>query len=722
MDVPPPAGGPHYPACSATPNPLVGACTPGVLSETLSVEGALRERMRLAALGAEVGVALTQGETLCDMLHCTAEAVVHHLHAASARVWTLHIPENMLELQASAGLYTHLDGLHSRIPVGQLKIGLIAQERQPHLTNAVIGDPRINDQAWAKREGMVAFAGYPLTVGNRLVGVLAMFARQPLTLVTLEALASVANTIALGIERTRAEAVLRSSEERFRNLVEGSLQGMVIQRHFKALFVNQAYADIFGYTPTDILAMSSTLQLFAPCEHARLQAYHKARLRGESIPSHYECQGVRKDGTPIWVDTLARLVEWEGHVVVQGTLIDITARKQAEAAQQHLAEQLRQAQKMEAIGTLAGGIAHDFNNILGPILVYTGLALKEVPPDSHARTCMQGVLAAGHRAKDLVQQLLAFSHTSDQQRQPVHLHHIVQDALRLMRALLPSTIHLRQHVGTTSSTILANPTQFHQVLMNLCSNAEHAMRATGGSLAVSLDAVEVTADFAVAHPPLQPGPSLRLTVSDTGHGMPPEVLERIFEPFFTTKGVGEGTGLGLAVVHGIVADHAGTITVTSAPDQGTTFAIYLPTSDAPVPPEPPEEPLPQGHEHLLLVDDEAVIVHVWQHVLESLGYTVVACTNSVEALAMFTAAPQAFDLVITDQTMPRLTGEALVGEIRRIRPQMPIILCTGFSHTMTAAQATALGINAFVMKPMAIREFSLLIRQVLEQARREEIS
>jgi len=246
------------------------------------------------------------------------------------------------------------------------------------------------------------------------------------------------------------------------------------------------------------------------------------------------------------------------------------------------------------------------------------------------------------------------------------------------------------------------------------------MRATGGSLAVSLDAVEVTADFAVAHPPLQPGPSLRLTVSDTGHGMPPEVLERIFEPFFTTKGVGEGTGLGLAVVHGIVADHAGTITVTSAPDQGTTFAIYLPTSDAPVPPEPPEEPLPQGHEHLLLVDDEAVIVHVWQHVLESLGYTVVACTNSVEALAMFTAAPQAFDLVITDQTMPRLTGEALVGEIRRIRPQMPIILCTGFSHTMTAAQATALGINAFVMKPLAIREFSRVIRQVLEQARREE--
>jgi signal transduction histidine kinase len=352
---------------------------------------------------------------------------------------------------------------------------------------------------------------------------------------------------------------------------------------------------------------------------------------------------VRKDGTPIWVDTLVRLVEWEGHVAGQGTLIDITARKQAEAAQQHVAEQLRQAQKMEAIGALAGGIAHDFNNILGSMLVHTELALKEVPPDSRAGTCMQGVLAAGHRAKDLVQQILAFSHTSDQQRQPVHLHRIVQDALRLIRASLPSTIDIRQHIGTTSSTVLANPTQLHQVLLNLCSNAAHAMRATGGSLAVSLDAVEVTADFAQAHPPLQPGPALRLTVADTGHGMSPEILERIFEPFFTTKGVGEGTGLGLAVVHGIVTEHAGTITVTSAPDQGTTFAIYLSISDAPVPPEPPEEPIPQGHERLLFVDDEAPMVQAWQHVLESLGYTVVACTSSVEALAAFAAAPQAFD-------------------------------------------------------------------------------
>jgi PAS domain S-box-containing protein len=690
------------------------------LSETLSVEEALRERMRLAALGAEVGVALTQGESLPDMLRRTAEAVVHHLHAALARVWTLHISENVLELRASAGLYTHLDGLHSRIPVGQLKIGLIAQECQPHLTNAVIGDPRINDQAWAKREGIIAFAGYPLTVGHRLVGVLGMFARQPLTPVTLEALASVANTIALGIERTRAEAVLRSSEQRFRNLVEGSLQGIAIQHHFKALFVNQAYADIFGYTPTDILAMSSTLQLFAPCEHARLQAYHTARLRGENVPSHYECQGVRKDGTPIWVDTLVRLVEWEGHVAGQGTLIDITARKQAEAAQQHLVEQLRQAQKMEAMGTLAGGIAHDFNNILGTILVSTELALKEVPPDSSVRRCMQSVLAAGSRARDLVQQLLAFSHTSDLQLQPVYLHRIVQDALRLLRALLPSTIDLRQHVGTTSSTVLANPMQLHQVLLNLCSNAEHAMRATGGIIEVRLDAVEVTADFAAAHPPLLSGPALRLTVSDTGRGIPPEGLERIFEPFFTTKGVGEGTGLGLAVVHGIVTGHKGTITVTSAPGQGTTFTIYVPRSDASVPSEAPEAPLLQGHEHLLLVDDEAVLVHAWQHILEHLGYTVVACTSSVEALEAFAATPQAFDLVITDQTMPRLTGEALVSEIRRIRPQMPIILCTGFSHTMTAAQTTALGINAFVMKPLAIREFSRVIRQVLEQARREE--
>jgi CheY-like chemotaxis protein len=266
---------------------------------------------------------------------------------------------------------------------------------------------------------------------------------------------------------------------------------------------------------------------------------------------------------------------------------------------------------------------------------------------------------------------------------------------------------------------LCQAPQLHQVLLNLCSNAEHAMRATGGILEVGLDAIEVPVDFAVAHPPLQPGPCIRLAVSDTGHGMTPEILERIFEPFFTTKSVGEGTGLGLAVVHGIVTDHAGTITVTSAPGQGTTFTIYMPRSDEAVPPELSEAPLPQGHEHLLLVDDEASMVHAWQHILESLGYTVVAYTSSVEALAAFAATPQAFDLVITDQTMPRLTGEAFACEIRRIRPQMPIILCTGFSDTMTAAQATALGINAYVLKPLSIRECSQVIRRVLEQARRE---
>jgi signal transduction histidine kinase len=217
---------------------------------------------------------------------------------------------------------------------------------------------------------------------------------------------------------------------------------------------------------------------------------------------------------------------------------------------------------------------------LAAILVYTELALKAVPPDNPTRRYMQGVLAAAHRAKDLVQQLLAFSHTSDQYRQPVQLQHIMQDALRLICASLPSTIAIRQHVDPTSSTVLANPTQLHQVLLNLCSNAAYAMRATGGILEVGLEAVEVTADFAVAHPPLQPGPALRLTVLDTGQGMTPEILERIFEPFFTTKGVGEGTGLGLAVVHDIVADHAGTITVTSAPGQGTTFAIYLPSENA----------------------------------------------------------------------------------------------------------------------------------------------
>ena len=302
-------------------------------------------------------------------------------------------------------------------------------------------------------------------------------------------------------------------------------------------------------------------------------------------------------------------------------------------ARQRLDEQVRQGQKIQAIGTLAGGIAHDFNNMLTAILGYTELASDDVPRDSITWRNLQRVLTAGTRARDLVQQILAFSRQNTTQLQPVELPLLVREMFSLLRASLPSTIEIRQHIETDVGMVLAAPTQIHQVLLNLCTNAEHAMRATGGVLEVRLEAVEVDAVFAAVHPELKPGPHVRLTVCDTGHGMPPEVLERIYEPFFTTKGVGEGTGMGLSVAHGIVASHGGIMTVVSAPGKSTTFAIYLPCSAGPAArPASVAESIPRGHEHILFVDDEAILVNLGQELLTRLGYTVTGHTSSVEAL------------------------------------------------------------------------------------------
>ena len=388
------------------------------------------------------------------------------------------------------------------------------------------------------------------------------------------------------------------------------------------------------------------------------------------------------------------------------------------AEHRRLEEQLRQAQKMEAIGTLAGGIAHDFNNILAAIIGYTELAMRDLPSSSQAWYKLQAVLRAGTRAKALVQQILTFSRHTEGTHIPVRFPQLLQEILTLLRASLPSTIEIRQHIDTESGVILADATQIHQVLLNLCANAEYAMRETGGILEVRLEAVEVDAALATMYPALHPGPYVRLTVQDTGHGIPSGVVERIYEPFFTTKEVGEGTGIGLSVVHGIVANHRGMITVESRRGQGTTFTIYLPRIEQDIESDAPEEAsLSQGRGRILFVDDEEALVRLGSTALAQLGYDVVAHTSSVEALAAFQAAPHHFDLVITDYTMPQMTGEALARALRRLRPDLPIILGTGFSHIMDAEKAKALGIDAFLMKPWMVRDLAYTIQQVFARRR-----
>jgi signal transduction histidine kinase/ligand-binding sensor domain-containing protein/CheY-like chemotaxis protein len=388
-------------------------------------------------------------------------------------------------------------------------------------------------------------------------------------------------------------------------------------------------------------------------------------------------------------------------------------------AQLRAAEQrLRQAQKMEAIGTLAGGIAHDFNNILGVVLGYTELMLDEIPKETSLYRNAEQIRTAAQRAADLVKQILAFSRKSKGKQKPTKLAAVINEALKLLRSTLPATIEIRQdiRVGPDSDTILADAIQVHQVIMNLGTNAAHAMKKEGGLLTVSLDKVYMDTEDLVSNKELEPGLYLRLTVRDTGHGIPEDLQERIFDPFFTTKEPGEGTGMGLAVIHGIIKNHRGDITVYSKPGKGSTFHIYLPRVKAEEEIESQSTgEVPGGTERILLVDDEAALARAEKQILERLGYEVVGKSNSIKALELFRKKPDHFDLIISDVTMPRLTGIQLAVQAKHIRPGVPIILCSGFSTIITKEEIRAIGVNDFILKPIIKTELARIVRKVLDE-------
>ncbi|MDR3553817.1 MAG: PAS domain S-box protein [Syntrophobacteraceae bacterium] len=390
---------------------------------------------------------------------------------------------------------------------------------------------------------------------------------------------------------------------------------------------------------------------------------------------------------------------------------DITEHRSLEA-------QLRQAQKLEAIGTLAGGIAHDFNNILGAIMGYTEMALMDTAENDPIKHDLQEVFKAAIRARDLVKQILAFSRKGEaQSRQRIEIAPVIKEASKLLRAALPSTIDLQQQISKNPAIVIGDPTQLHQVVVNLCTNAAHAMRKNGGILKVTLGEVVLDADAAAAYEDLQPGAYVRLAVSDTGHGMDAATLERIFDPYFTTKEVGEGSGLGLAVVHGIVKRHEGAIRVDSEPGKGTAFEILLPGiahNSAGNQIEP--EQLPGGTERILLVDDELALATLSKRMLVNLGYQVTALTSSLEAIELFQSKPEAFDLVITDFTMPHMTGVEMARGMLEIRRDIPIVLCTGYSDIMGENTAKEIGIHAFIMKPFGRRNLARVVRRVFDQA------
>ena len=385
--------------------------------------------------------------------------------------------------------------------------------------------------------------------------------------------------------------------------------------------------------------------------------------------------------------------------------VDITEQKRIEA-------ELRQAQKMEALGTLTGGIAHDFNNILAAILGFTEVVRDRAAKDSRDRHHLDRVMQAGLRGRELIRQMLTFTSKTVGKKEPLRVSDIVKESVRLLRASVPATISIRVDADGASGFILADPAQVRQVVMNLCTNAAYAMRERGGTLDIAVS------DYRVSSPEpsdgMRPGPYVRLVVRDTGTGIAPEIRERIFDPFFSTKSLEDGPGLGLSVVHGIMRQLDGSVTVESEPGSGTAFSVYFPkVAEKPLAEPATDQELPTGSERILFVDDEEPLAEMGEELLAELGYEVLSRTSSEEALALLKEDPSRFDLVVTDQTMPGMTGVELAKEILALRPDMPVILCTGFSHLVDEKSARAAGIKAFVMKPLTKQEIAKAIRKAL---------
>lgn len=481
----------------------------------------------------------------------------------------------------------------------------------------------------------------------------------------------------------------------------------------RLVYVNDTACRGLGYSREELLAM--TVWDFSPNITPKKWGLFWQDLKDKRAVK-METVHQARDGKRINVEVLDTLIEYDGREYNCSFVRDITDRVRAEEERQLLESRLQQVQKMEAIGTLAGGIAHDFNNILMAIFGYAGMVQMELEPGSDLWKKQQEVINAGKRARDLVKQILTFSRQAKVERQPLQVHLIVKEALKLLRASIPTIIDIHEKIVTTDDFVLADSTQIHQIVMNLCTNAYQSMRETGGSLTVELFQVDVEQQSPLfRNGDLPAGPYLVLKIMDTGCGMDRLTQGRIFEPFFTTKFKEKGIGMGLAVVHGIIKSYGGYINVQSLQGKGTTFEVYLPRilSSTESREQLVDDTIPKGDERILVVDDDQVIVQMEKKMLENFGYKVTAFVSCEEALKAFNSSPEGFDLVITDMTMPHMTGAELSQRLMDIRPDIPVIMCTGFSELINEEKAKALGIKEFIMKPIVRGELANAVRKAL---------
>jgi len=515
------------------------------------------------------------------------------------------------------------------------------------------------------------------------------------------------------VEREQSKIALKESEEKYRTIL-GSIEDgyFEVDLHGNLIFFNTSLCRILGYTREELTGMNH-IDFMDKANAAKIyKAFHEVYQTG--VPTRaIDWQLIRKDGSKCFIEIVVSLIcdaDAKG-VGFRGIARDVSHRK-------NLEQKLRQAYKMESIGTLAGGIAHDFNNVLSIILGNAEIAFDQIPEANPARDNFAMIKSASMRAADIVKQLLNFSRETEQKLNPLDLVSLVREELKFLRSTLPAFIEIRETLPDIYVPILGDSVQINQLLINICTNAAQAMEKEGGVLEISITPFALEAEDLLAHPDLESGKYVRLTIRDTGPGIAPENLDKIFDPYFTTKAVGKGSGMGLAVVHGIVKNHFGTIGVKSDLGKFTQFEILFPLtheiSEGTTHDTKASTPV-RGSETILFVDDDAVVIRTTQSVLNYLGYRVETRSDPREALALFAERPGEFDLVITDMTMPRMTGASLAGEIMSIRPGIPVIICTGHSDLIDEETAKNMGISSFLMKPVTLEKMAKTIREVLDQ-------
>ncbi len=570
-------------------------------------------------------------------------------------------------------------------------------------------------------QGYESVALVPLRIGDERIGLLQFndTRRDRFTIAQIELLERLGASLAVGLSQRMTAMALRESEEtlragrqKFKSIVDNIGIGVVLlSPQMEILELNRQMRQ--WYPQIDINQRPVCYQAFKhpPCSEACDQCPTIKTLRDGQV---YEAVVIKSRAGELRRHRVIASPIINEHGTVTGVIEmveDITDRLRLE-------EKLRQAQKMESIGALAGGIAHDFNNLLFPIIGMSELLLEDLPSGSQAYHNVQEILEAGKRGGELVKQILAFSRQAEHRLKPVRFQLVLKEALRLVRAAIPADIEIAQEIQYNCGVIMADPTQLHQIAMNLITNAYHAVEQTSGRIWVTLKEVSCGQNE-VAGTHLEPGSYVLLSVADDGCGIDPAHMDKIFEPYFTTKAQGKGTGLGLAVVYGIVREHGGDIKISSELGKGTTVQVHLPLIQRPAEIQRADSAaaLQTGQERVLLVDDEDQIIRLEKQMLERLGYRVSERRGSLDALQAFKAQPNGFDLVITDMAMPHMNGELLAKELMAIRPEIPVIICTGFSERINAQKAAALGIKGFLMKPVIRSELAAMVRKVLDEAK-----